>query len=233
MRLSSPHRAPTVAALTTALATVLTLGLSGCTASEPRADAGTPTAGSSVRELLPGAPGDPVATASGPVDVEVPGWSHADLAFVQMMVPHHRQALEMAALAPDRAASEEVLSLARRIDAAQAPEIWLMSQWLEAEGVDVPQAGDDPAEWDHGAHGHAGMAGLLSPEEMAALIRAEGTDFDRLFLEGMIRHHDGAVQMAAEGMPESTDARVLELMEEVATGQAAEIARMERLLASL
>ena len=68
---------------------------------------------------------------------------------------------------------------------------------------------------------------------MAALIRAEGTDFDRLFLEGMIRHHDGAVQMAAEGMPESTDARVLELMEEVATGQAAEIARMERLLASL
>ena len=77
------------------------------------------------------------------------------------------------------------------------------------------------------------MAGLLSPEEMAALIRAEGTDFDRLFLEGMIRHHDGAVQMATEGMPESTNARVLELMEEVATGQLAEIARMERLLDQL
>ena len=155
------------------------------------------------------------------------------MAFVQMMVPHHRQALEMAALAPERAASPQVLALARRIDAAQAPEIWLMSQWLAAEGVDVPQPGDDPGQWDHGAHGHAGMAGLLSPEEMAALIRAEGGDFDRLFLEGMIRHHDGAVQMATEAMPESTDARVLELMEEVATGQLAEIARMRRLLEQL
>ncbi len=220
--------------LVATLSAALAIGLSGCSeaASSTSPDAAaSPT--SQVRELVPGAPGEPVATASGPIDVEFPGWSHADLAFVQMMIPHHRQALEMAALAPERASSAEVLSLARRIDAAQAPEIWLMSQWLAAEGLDVPEAGDDPSEWDHAAHGHAGMAGLLSPEEMAALIRAEGTEFDRLFLEGMIRHHDGAVQMATEGMPESTNARVLELMEEVATGQRAEIARMERLLDQL
>ena len=220
--------------LAATLAVALAVGLSGCsdgaTSTSPDAAASST---SQVRELVPGAPGEPVATASGPIDVEVPGWSHADVAFVQMMVPHHRQALEMAALAPERAASPQVLALARRIDAAQAPEIWLMSQWLAAEGVDAPQPGDDPGQWDHGAHGHAGMAGLLSPEEMAALIRAEGGDFDRLFLEGMIRHHDGAVQMATEAMPESTDARVLELMEEVATGQLAEIARMRRLLEQL
>ena len=230
MRLSSTPRRLASAAL----AGSVLLALPACTGSDPSAapdPAASPT--SQVRELVPGAPGEPVATASGPIDVEVPGWSHADLAFVQMMIPHHRQALEMAALAPERASSTEVLSLARRIDAAQAPEIWLMSQWLAAEGLDVPEAGDDPSEWDHAAHGHAGMAGLLTPEEMAALIRAEGTDFDRLFLEGMIRHHDGAVQMATEGMPESTNARVLELMEEVATGQLAEIARMERLLDQL
>ena len=117
-----------------------------------------------------------------------------------------------------------------RTDTASADRI---IAHVTAEGLDVPEAGDDPSEWDHAAHGHAGMAGLLTPEEMAALIRAEGTDFDRLFLEGMIRHHDGAVQMATEGMPESTNARVLELMEEVATGQLAEIARMERLLDQL
>ena len=223
-----------VTTLAVGLAVALAAGLSGCSdaATSTSPDA-TASSTSQVRELVPGAPGEPVATASGPIDVEVPGWSHADLAFVQMMIPHHRQALEMAALAPERASSTEVLSLARRIDAAQAPEIWLMSQWLEAEGLDVPEAGDDPSEWDHAAHGHAGMAGLLSPEEMAALIRAEGTEFDRLFLEGMIRHHDGAVQMATEGMPESTNARVLELMEEVATGQLAEIARMQGLLDQL
>ena len=119
--------------LAATLAVALAVGLSGCsdgaTSTSPDAAASST---SQVRELVPGAPGEPVATASGPIDVEVPGWSHADVAFVQMMVPHHRQALEMAALAPERAASPQVLALARRIDAAQAPEIWLMSQWLRA-----------------------------------------------------------------------------------------------------
>lgn len=217
------------ALLLTALA--LLGGLVGC--SDDPSAAPMPAVASSgapVVELLPDGPGDPVATASGPVDVEVPGWAHADVAFVQMMIPHHRQALEMAALAPDRAASDEVLALASRIDAAQAPEILLMAQWLGEEGVAVPLAGDDPAMWDHGQHGHDGMVGMLSPADMARLADASGSTFDRLFLTGMIAHHQGALEMARAELAGGTSARVLELADDVNAGQAAEIARMRALL---
>lgn len=216
--------------------------LTGCTGSADDAPAAvapsatsadSPGGGTPVPELLPGGPGDPVRTATGPVEVDVPGWSHADLAFLQMMVPHHRQALEMAALAPDRAASPAVLALAERIRAAQAPEILLMAGWLSDRGVEVPRAGDDPALWDHGAHGHDGMAGMLSPAELAALADAEGNAFDRLFLTGMVRHHEGAVQMARDALRGATDPRIVELAEDVNAGQAAEVVRMQRLLASL
>lgn len=215
--------------------------LTGCSGSEdasgtagtaPVTSAASPS-GTPVLELLPGGPGDPVRTATGPVEVDVPGWSHEDVAFLQMMVPHHRQALEMAGLAPDRAATPAVLALAERIEAAQAPEILLMAGWLEQRGVDVPQAGDDPAMWDHGAHGHDGMAGMLTPVELAELADAEGEAFDRLFLTGMVRHHEGAVQMARDALRGATDPRVVELAEDVNAGQAAEVVRMQRLLDDL
>lgn len=217
---------------------VLAGTLTGCAGDggeqpEATATAASSPTGTPVRELLPGGPGDPVRTASGPVEVDVPGWSHADLAFLQMMVPHHRQALEMAALAPGRAASPAVLALAERIEAAQAPEILLMAGWLTDRGVEVPQAGDDPALWDHGAHGHDGMVGMLEPAELAALADARGAEFDRLFLAGMVRHHEGAVQMARDALAGATDPRIVELAEDVNAGQAAEVGRMQRLLASL
>jgi len=221
---------------------VLAGALSGCSGdgsdgpggeSSAAATAAQSPTGTPVRELLPGEPGDPVRTASGPVEVDVPGWSHADLAFLQMMVPHHLQALEMAALAPDRSASTAVLALASRIEAAQAPEILLMSGWLTERGVEVPQPGDDPALWDHGAHGHDGMVGMLEPEELAALAGASGEEFDRLFLAGMVLHHEGAVQMARDALAGATDPRVVELAEDVNAGQAAEVVRMQRLLAGL
>lgn len=217
---------------------VLAGTLTGCAGDggerpEAAATAAPSPTGTPVRELLPGRPGDPARTASGPVEVDVPGWSHADLAFLQMMVPHHRQALEMAALAPDRAASPAVLALAERIEAAQAPEILLMSGWLTDRGVEVPQAGDDPAMWDHGAHGHDGMVGMLEPEELADLAGASAEEFDRLFLAGMVRHHEGAVQMARDALAGATDPRIVELAEDVNAGQAAEVVRMQRLLASL
>lgn len=215
-----------------ALVALLAAGaLAGCSEESPQASAApSPTPTAPVTELLPDGPGDPVATASGPVDVAVPGWSHADVAFVQMMIPHHRQALEMAALAPSRASSDEVVALASRIDAAQAPEILLMAGWLDEEGVDVPQAGDDPALWDHGSHGHDGMVGMLSAAELADLADAEGTAFDRLFLTGMIRHHEGALEMASAVLRGGTNPRVLELAEDVNAGQAAEVVRMRALL---
>lgn len=205
----------------------------GSTSTGPGGPAPSAGSGTPVLELLPGGPGDPVRTASGPVEVDVPGWSHADLAFLQMMVPHHRQALEMAELAPDRAASPAVLALAERIEAAQAPEILLMAGWLTDRGVEVPQVGDDPGMWDHGTHGHDGMAGMLTPVELVALADAEGEEFDRLFLAGMVRHHEGAVQMARDALRGATDPRIVELAEDVNAGQAAEVVRMQRLLADL
>lgn len=220
-----------------ALVALLAAGaLAGCSRDDPDRAAGPapgPSPSSSVVELVPGGPGDPVVTASGPVDVEVPGWSHADVAFVQMMIPHHRQALEMAALAPDRAGSPEVVALASRIEAAQAPEILLMAGWLQDEGVDVPQAGDDPAMWDHGQHGHDGMVGMLTPAQLSDLAGATGAEFDRLFLTGMIAHHEGALEMARAAMTGGTNPRVLELADDVNAGQAAEIARMRALLEQL
>lgn len=205
----------------------------GSTSTGPGGPAPSSGSGTPVLELLPGGPGDPVRTASGPVEVDVPGWSHADLAFLQMMVPHHRQALEMAELAPDRAASPAVLALAERIEAAQAPEILLMAGWLTDRGVEVPQVGDDPGMWDHGTHGHDGMAGMLTPAELVALADAEGEEFDRLFLAGMVRHHEGAVQMARDALRGASDPRIVELAEDVNAGQAAEVVRMQRLLADL
>lgn len=232
------HASP--ALLAPLLALALLTGCSGAgdpdASAERVAEASTPApspTGTPVVELLPDGPGDPVATASGPVELDVPGWSHADLAFLQMMVPHHQQALEMTRLAPERAASPAVLALAERIEAAQAPEILLMAGWLSDRGVEVPRAGDDPAMWDHGAHGHDGMVGMLSPADLAALARAEGAEFDRLFLAGMIRHHEGAVEMALDALGGATDPRIVELAEDVNAGQAAEVARMQRLLAGL
>ena len=108
-----------------------------------------------------------------------------------------------------------------------------MAGWLDEQGVDVPQAGDDPAMWDHGSHGHDGMVGMLSAAELADLAGAEGAEFDRLFLAGMIRHHEGALEMARAVMRGGTNPRVLELAEDVNAGQAAEIARMRALLARL
>lgn len=216
---------------------VLCLGaLAGCSG-ENTEDAAVPVAATppdpGVAQVQPGAPGEAATTLAADATVGGPGWNHDDLAFVQMMVPHHQQALEMAELAESRAASPDVVGLAARIDAAQGPEILLMAGWLAEQGVDVPGPGDDPGEWDHSAHGHSGMAGILTPEEMAALAAADGTDFDRLFLEGMIRHHEGAVEMAVDVLGAGQDQRVLELADDVNAGQSAEIARMQRVLAGL
>ncbi|WP_435743632.1 DUF305 domain-containing protein [Nocardioides sp. SYSU DS0663] len=182
-----------------------------------------------VVEVQPGGPGEPSSTA---VVLPEERWNHDDLAFVQMMLVHHRQALDLAALAPARAADPRVRALAGRIEAAQAPEILVMASWLRARGVDVPQPGEDPRQYDHAEHGHRGMVGMLGPEQLQALEQARGAGFDRLFLEGMIEHHLGAVAMAADVRRHGTSLRVGELAQDVEAGQAAEVTRMEALLAS-
>jgi uncharacterized protein (DUF305 family) len=182
--------------------------------------------------IQPGRPGDEASTgAPAPTSTQPPG--HADIAFMQMMVPHHAQALEMSRLARTRAADPSVRRLAARIRAAQGPEILMMSAWLEREGVEVPQPGDDPGQWDHSEHGHDPMVGMLTPTQLRELAGARGQRFDRLFLRGMIRHHSGALVMAEAVATTGTDQLVAELAADVHVTQASEMALMRDFLKRL
>jgi len=113
----------------------------------------------------------------------------ADIGFMQGMIGHHAQAIEMTALLPTRTTREDMRLLARRIELSQADEIHWMERWLQVRGKAVP---DSHA---HHAHGAVLMPGMLTPEEMTRLADAAGRDFDRLFLESMIKHHEGALVM--------------------------------------
>ncbi|WP_205471246.1 DUF305 domain-containing protein [Nocardioides sp. SYSU D00038] len=189
-------------------------------------------AGGSVDAVQPGAPGEPATSYSGG-PVEGTDATHDDIAFMQMMVVHHHQAVRMGELARTRAADPRVRSVAERIAGAQAPEILVMAAWLRERSIDVPTPQDDPAEFDHADHGHDGMEGMLTPEQLDELADAEGAEFDELYLTGMIRHHRGAIAMAERALAKGTDLRVNEIASDVDVGQRAEIGRLEALLASL
>ncbi len=157
----------------------------------------------------------------------------ADVMFVQQMIPHHQQAVVMADLAldPTHQASPAVQELARGIKAAQTTEIADMQSWLKEWGVD-DTSGD--MGMDHGDMGDESMGmgmGMMSDAEMTKLESAQGADFDRLWLEGMIVHHDGALMMAAGMGGSGDDARVQTLITNIEQSQAAEIAEMRKLLA--
>lgn len=169
------------------------------------------------------------STVSAP-DASVADAPHndADVEFAQGMIPHHRQAVEMAQLAADRAESPEVLELAERIEAAQAPEIDQMIGWLEAWGEDVPDGGG----MDHGGmDSGAGGMGMMSAEDMEMLGAASGADFDVMFLEMMIVHHEGALEMAETEAAEGEYPDALALAEQIIATQQAEIDEMNGLLA--
>lgn len=152
------------------------------------------------------------------------GASAADAMFAQMMIPHHEQAVEMAILAETRASSPEIKELAAEIKAAQQPEIDQMTAWLEEWGMPV-MSGDD-AMGEHGGHG---MSGMLTDEQLQELADVRGPEFDRLFAEFMILHHEGAIDMA-EDVVNSKDPRVAALAAEIISTQAEEIAQMRAFL---
>jgi uncharacterized protein (DUF305 family) len=146
------------------------------------------------------------------------------------MVPHHAQAIVIAKLAEKRASSDRVRDLAARIRSAQGPEILMMAAWLEQRDMAVPTAAEDPSEWDHSQHGHNGMVGMLTEAQMQDLTRARGAAFDRLFLDGMIQHHEGAIDMADDVAVDGIDIMVAEIAADVALTQTAEISRMQDML---
>ncbi|MFD6137525.1 DUF305 domain-containing protein, partial [Isoptericola sp. NPDC060257] len=150
----------------------------------------------------------------------------ADVMFAQMMLPHHEQAIEMSdALLAKDGVSPELVDLAERIKAAQGPEIDTLTAWLGDWGAD-PEAG---AGMGHDEHG---MAGMMSAEDMQALEDATGADAERLFLEQMVAHHEGAVEMAQTEVSGGEHAGAVEMAQSVVDTQTAEIQQMRDLLAS-
>lgn len=146
--------------------------------------------------------------------------SSADTMFLQMMIPHHKQAVEMSILAKTQSENADVLALAARIEAAQQPEIVLMQKLLADAGM--------PAMMDH----NMGMNGMMSDDEMSALGTSIGKDFDKLYLAGMIKHHQGALDMT-EPIINSENTEVKALAESIVTGQTQEISEMSKLLTAI
>jgi uncharacterized protein (DUF305 family) len=193
------------------------------------ASCSTATGESGPRTVQPGAPGDSgrVPTAEQTTAPRQPRYTEADVRFMQGMIVHHRQALEMTDLVPARSSHEDVRLLAEIIETSQAQEILRMKDWLEDRGKEIPPPGA-------GHHHH--MPGMASPREMARLAAATGTEFDRLFLELMIQHHQGALVMVDElfDSPGAVqEPETYEFASHVAGGQKVEIARMRRMLDDL
>jgi uncharacterized protein (DUF305 family) len=164
------------------------------------------------------------SAAAGDAAGDQAAYNDADVMFAQMMIPHHEQAIEMAdaVLAKD-GTSPEVTELATEIKAAQAPEIEQLGQWLDSWGAERTS--------EHG--GHAGMSGMMSDEDMQMLGEASAPESDRLFLEQMIAHHRGAVEMAQTEIETGSDAATLEMAQTIVDTQNGEIDAMENLLTSM
>ncbi len=154
----------------------------------------------------------------------------ADVAFAKGMIPHHRQAVEMADLAPDRARSAEVKKLAAEIKKAQAPEIEKLSGWLTSWGETVPAEGAMDHSMHGGGDGTGSMDGMMSAEEMTALEDASGRAFDTAFMEMMIKHHEGAVEMAKTEQSDGAHTPARKLAADIIASQSAEIEQMRKLL---
>ncbi len=163
------------------------------------------------------------------------GFNDADVDFAGDMIQHHAQALEMVDLTLGRDLDPEVAALAEDIRAAQAPEIETMADWLEDWDEPVPATSRDHANAHAEEHGDGGavdedMPGMMSAEQMAALEKAPDGDFEDLWMEMMIEHHQGAVEMAETVLDEGESKKVSSLAEDVVEAQQAEIATMQSLL---
>ena len=183
--------------------------------------------------IQPGAPGEPGRELSAEEAIEIAntGFSPDDVKFMHDMIPHHHQALEMSALVADRTNNPELIDVAGRINGSQGDEIEFMQQWLRERGQHVP----DPTAHD-AMHTSHKMAGMATPEQMAELAAAQGTPFDQLYLELMIAHHRGAIEMVKELLEQpgsAFDPVLFEFTTDVTNGQAAEIERMNALLVGL
>ncbi|MBC2864380.1 DUF305 domain-containing protein [Streptomyces mexicanus] len=167
------------------------------------------------------------------------GHNAQDVSFAQQMIPHHRQAVAMADLAPTRAKSQQVKDLAARIRKAQDPEITTMTGWLRAWGAPVPDAdatgmADMPGMpgMDHSGAGHSAspMPGMMSDSEMSGLEKLSGDAFDRAFLRMMVGHHEGALTMARTEQADGAYGPARAMAKSIVASQSAEITEMKKML---
>lgn len=172
--------------------------------------------------------GDQPTTASGSAAATSQEHNDADTEFAQMMILHHQGAIEMATMAEGRAQSDEVQQLASDIQFAQQPEIDLMTSWLETWGEEPPSSEDDMGGMDHSS-GHTGMA----DDDQMQQLQDAGADFDRMFLEMMIEHHQGAITMSEQEQANGLNEDAVELAGTIIGDQTEEIDKMQQLLADM
>jgi len=204
--------------------TVLALSQSGC---------GSASAARPPVVIQPGAPGETSRVVTADAARVVPVATEADIKFMQGMIHHHAQALDMTELMDGRTSDADMKKLGLRIHVSQNDEIKMMQHWLQVRGQDVPDPRTHHDMEDMPGMEHVMMPGMLSPADMARLAAAKGSEFDRLFLEGMIRHHGGALVMVQElfatpGAGQQSD--IFAFASDVEADQKMEIDRMGAML---
>jgi uncharacterized protein (DUF305 family) len=182
--------------------------------------------------VQPGAPGQPTRKLPPSTRATLPPASRADVQFMQGMIMHHGQAVEMTALIDSHTENKELRSLGSRISHSQTDEMKFMKRWLETRGEPVAPPMHHMPGMDMSSHSMM-MPGMLTPQQMDALKKAKGAEFDELFLKGMIQHHQGALVMVKnlfDTAGAGQDAELFNFTTDVDTGQRAEIRIMQTML---
>jgi uncharacterized protein (DUF305 family) len=183
--------------------------------------------------VQPGAPGKPTRVLPSTMKGTLPPVSPADVQFMQGMIMHHAQAVEMTALIESHTENNDLMSLGARISRSQSDEIKFMKRWLASRGHPISHAMHDMRHMNMSHEPMALMPGMLTSEQMEALRKAKGAEFDHLFLKGMIQHHGGALTMVKDLFDTAgagQDAELFNFTTDVDSGQRAEIRIMQNML---
>ena len=183
--------------------------------------------------VQPGAPGQPSKRLPSSTTAKLPPRSHTDVEFMQGMIMHHSQAVEMTALIASHTENKDLRTLGARISSSQSDEIKFMKRWLAARAEAVSMAMPGMPDMDKSGHAMPLMPGMLTPEQMEALRKAQGAEFDRLFLTGMIQHHNGALTMVKDLFDTAgagQDAELFNFATDADNTQRAEIRIMQAML---
>ena len=183
--------------------------------------------------VQPGAPGEPTRRLPSSTTAKLPPASPADAEFMRGMIMHHAQAVEMTALITSHTENRDLRLLGARISNSQTDEIKFMKRWLTARGEPISMAMPGMPDMDRSGRPMALMPGMLTPEQMEALRKAKGAEFDHLFLTGMIQHHNGALIMVKDLFDTAgtgQDAEVFDFANDADNTQRAEIRIMQTML---